>query len=467
MTRSRLRSMVMVSLIVLLVAGTGMVGYRALYAPVTFFASFTKAIGVYPGDEVRVAGVKVGLIESIEPAGDRAVVTLRVDRGVSIPADASAIIVAQNLISARYVQLTPAYIDDGPTLADGASIPLERTGIPVEWDEVKEQLNRLAVELGAENGVSGTSLSRFVNSTADALAGNGAKFRETLRQLSGAGRILAAGSGDLVAIVKNLSTFIGALRDSNTQIVQFQDRLATLTSVLDGSRSDLDAALSSVSGIVEDVRRFVSGSRAGTAEQLQRLTNVTQVLVNQQRDLEQLLHVGPTAIANTLNFFDPRDGGIVGTFAFANFSNPLKFICGAIGAVENVTSPESSKLCAQYLGPALNTMDFNYLPFGVNPFLAAVPPAQDYIYTEPELAPGGPGPPPGRPETPPAVSAYTGADNDVPPPPGYVVAPPLPRQPGNLPELLLPTTQPAAPSPPPPGAPLPAEMPIPEEVPGG
>lgn len=453
-SRTRVRAITAVLLIVVLASGAAVIAYAKYLAPMTITAAFSKAIGIYPGDEVRVAGVKVGLIESIEPQGDRATVTFSVARSVPVPADASAVIVAQNLISARYVQLTPAYVDAGPTMADGASIPLERTAIPVEWDEVKEQLNRLATELGSADGAPNTSLSRFVNSTADAMAGNGAKFRETLRQLSGTGRILAEGSGDLVETIENLSTFIGALRDSNTQIVQFQDRLATLTSVLDGSRSDLDAALTNVSGIVEDVRRFVGGARAGTTEQLQRLANVTGVLVNQQRDLEQLLHVAPTAIANTLNFFDPRDGGIVGTFAFANFSNPLQFICGAIGAVENVTSTESAKLCSQYLGPALNTMDFNYLPFGLNPFLAAVPPPQDYIYTEPDLAPGGAGAPPGPAETPPAVSAYTGA-NDVPPPPGYPVAPPaMPHQPKDLPEMLLPAT--------PTGPPLPAEAPVPQ-----
>ena len=44
--------------------------------------------------------------------------TLRVDNGIRIPADAKAVIVAQNLVSARYVQLTPAYEsgpDDEPT----------------------------------------------------------------------------------------------------------------------------------------------------------------------------------------------------------------------------------------------------------------------------------------------------------------------------------------------------------------
>jgi phospholipid/cholesterol/gamma-HCH transport system substrate-binding protein len=458
MSRTRLTYVTAAALVVLLLAGIGLVVRGTFFGSTTITAYFVKATAVYPGDDVRVAGVKVGLIKSIEPDGAQTRVTLTVDRDVPIPVDATAVIVAQNLIAARYVQLAPAYDTSGPKMADGAVIPIDRTAVPVEWDEVKDQLTRLATELGPTGDVSGTSVSRFIDSTANAMGGNGEKLRQTLAQLSGVGRILADGSGNIVDIIKNLATFIGTLRDSNAQIVQFQDRFATLTSVLDGSRSDLDAALTNVSDVVGNVQRFIRGSRHQTAEQVQRLANVTQVLVEHQRDLEQILHVGPTAISNTLNFFDPRDGGIVGTFAFANFSNPMQLICGAIGAVENATSAETSKLCADYLGPALRTLNFNYLPIPVNPFLAATPPPQDIIYTEPQLAPGGAGPSPGPPLTPPAVSAYTGLDNDQPPPAGYVPAPPS-APPTDLASMMLPPVGP------PPGPPLPAEAPVPERAP--
>ena len=66
----------------------------------------------------------------------------------------------------------------------------------------------------------------------------------------GVGRILADGSGNIVDTITNLQTFVTALRDSNDQIVQFQDRFATLTSVVNDSRSDLDAALKNLSDVV-------------------------------------------------------------------------------------------------------------------------------------------------------------------------------------------------------------------------
>lgn len=400
-------------------------------------ADFTTATAIYPGDQVRVAGVKVGTITSIEPQGAYTRLTLNVDRDVPIPEDAKAVIVAQNLISARYVQLTPPYRYSGPQMPESAQIPIARTAVPVEWDEVKSQLTRLATELGPSEGGTDTATARFIDSAADAMAGNGDKFRQMLAQLSGVGRILADGSGNIVDIIKNLQTFITALRDSSTQIVQFQGRLATLTSVLDGSRSDLNDALTNVSEVVGEVEQFVRDSRNQTAEQIQRLANVTQNVVDHQKDLEQILHVAPTSIANTLNMFDPRDGGATGIFTLSNISNPVQFLCGAIGAIENVTAPETAKLCAQYLGPALRLMNVNYLPLPINPLLNSVPSPQDLVYTDPALAPGGGGAASGPPETPPAVSAFTGA-GDVAPPPGYGPPTTVPTAPTDLPGLMLP-----------------------------
>jgi virulence factor Mce-like protein len=390
--------------------------------------------------------------------------TFHVDRDVPVPVDAKAVIVAQSLVAARYVQLTPPYETTGPTMADGAVIPVERTAIPVEWDEVKAQLTRLATDLGPRSGVSGTSLSRFIDSAANAMDGNGEKLRRTLAELSGLGRILADGSGNLVDVIKNLQTFVSALRDSNQQIVEFQGRFATLTSVVN-DESDLGSALTDLSSAVGDVRRFVAGSRDQTAEQLQRLTNVTQNLVDHRMDLENLLHAAPNALANAYDIYDPDSGSQIGRFALNNFSNPMALLCNAITAVASVTSAETAKLCSQTLGPLLNSVSLNELPFPVSPLLMKSMNPDRLIYSEPDLAPGGAGPKPVAPEIPPAVSAYTGRDGDQAPPPGFGQPPavaPGPSAPDHLPAAPSPAVYPGAPVPGPPSLPallLPAEAP--------
>lgn len=405
MNRALLTRITAAALVVSIFGAAVFITSRDVLRPTTITAVFAGANSIYPGDEVRIAGVSVGTISAVEPDGPQAVLTLRVDHGVRVPADARAVIVAQNLVSARFVQLTPAFTD-GPTMADHTVIPIERTAVPVEWDEVKEQLTRLAADLGPTAASSTSSVGRLIDSAADAMDGNGAKLRETLSQLAAISRVIADGSGDISGIIENLQVFVAVLRRSNEQIVQFQDRLATLTSVLDGSRSDIDAALTNLSEAVTDVRRFVAGSRDATAEQVQRLRNVTQNLVDHQGDLEQVLHVAPSALANSYNMMDPRTGGASGVFVLNNFSDPTMFFCGMIGALANVTAPETSRLCSQYLGPGLDRLNFNYLPFPFNPGLTSVPSAEKLIYTDPALRPGGAGTTSGPMPVAPEDSAY-------------------------------------------------------------
>ncbi len=373
-----------------------------------------------------------------------------------IPADAKAVVVASNLVAARYVQLTPAYRTSGPVMADGAVIPVERTAVPVEWDEVKTQLMRLATDLGPQSGVSGTSVGRFIDSAANALDGNGDKLRQTLGQLSGVGRILANGSGNIVDIIKNLQTFVTALRDSNTQIVQFNDRLATLTSVVNDSKSELDAALTDLSTAVGEVQRFIAGTRNQTSEQVARLADVTQIpgrsahgagkhsarVAERARQLLQRLQRRHRNHRGRVRDHEFRESRSVG---FVCFRCPFR---AARKSAPSRTSPRSNRpSCARCFSvPGCGCSTSTTSPFPINIFLQKSIDPSKILYTEPRLAPGGEGPKPGPPETPPAVSAYTGLPGDPVGPPGSVPPGPIP---GAAMPLPPPPSTPMEPPPPP------------------
>ncbi|MYR06854.1 MCE family protein [Gordonia sp. SID5947] len=383
-TRQARLAVVAVVLVVLAVAGL-FAGYRQLNRPTTIDAIFGTTTGIYVGDDVRVAGVKVGKIAAIEPQGTTVRMKLNIDHGIEIPADARAIIVAQNLVADRYVQLTPAYVNRGPVIADGATIPREHTAVPVEWDEVKDQLTRLATDLGPQGDVSESSVGRFVNSTSRALDGNGKKLSETLGELGNLAQLLGENTGNIADTIRNVQTFVSAVRDSGAQIVQFENRLATLTSVLNGSRSDLDAALKNLARAVQDVQRFVVANRDAASEQVRRLASVTQVLVDHDADLEQLLHAFPTNLSNFYNIYNPDTGTETGVFTVNNFSNPIQFICSSVASIENLTAAEGAKRCRKYLGPIAPMLSFNYLPVPVNPVLGPDP--SNVIYSEKSLMP--------------------------------------------------------------------------------
>ena len=112
----------------------------------TYVAYFANTNGLYTGDEIRILGVAVGTVDRIEPQPNSAKVTFSVDSQYRVPADVKAAILSPSLVSARAIQLVPAY-SNGPTLADGASIPIERTAVPMEWDDLRGQLEKLSGSL--------------------------------------------------------------------------------------------------------------------------------------------------------------------------------------------------------------------------------------------------------------------------------------------------------------------------------
>lgn len=347
-------------------------------------AHFISTTGLYEGDVVRVLGVNVGKVTKIEPGDRDTYVEMKIDSGVSIPADAKALIIAQSLVSARFIQLTPVYAG-GEKMPDGGSIPVERTAVPVEWDEIKTELAKLSEALGPEGVDDEGSLGRFINTLGDNLEGNGESIRSTLRELSATMHTLSEGRTDLFSTIRNLQAFVTALSSSNEQIVQFSGNLASVSSVLAGSSDELGTALSDLDVAVGDVQRFVQDNRDGLSEAVARLGDATQVLTDKRPELEQVLHSGPTSLANFYQIYKPAQGSMTGAIALSNVKNPIQWICGSIEAIDTPDSQRSADLCKEYLGPVLSTMVANYPGFLLNPVSGVQAFPDQIVYTEPGL----------------------------------------------------------------------------------
>ncbi|MFE4500589.1 MCE family protein [Rhodococcus sp. NPDC056743] len=347
-------------------------------------AHFVSTTGLYEGDVVRVLGVNVGKVTKIEPRDQDTYVEMVVDSGVDIPADAKALIIAQSLVSARFVQLTPVY-SGGDQMPDGGVIPIERTAVPVEWDEIKTELAKLSEALGPEGVDDEGSLGRFINTLGDNLEGNGESIRMTLRELSDTMHTLSEGRTDLFSTIRNLQAFVTALSSSNEQIVQFSGNLASVSSVLASSSDELGTALSDLDLAVGDVQRFVNDNQAGLSESVARLADATQVLTDKRPEIEQVLHSGPTSLANFYQIYKPAQGSMTGAIALSNVKNPIQWICGSIEAIDTGDAQRSADLCKEYLGPVLSTLIANYPGFLFNPVSGVQAFPDQIVYTEPGL----------------------------------------------------------------------------------
>lgn len=195
---------------------------------VTVTGDFGRAVGLFPGSDVRVLGVRVGTVTAVEPRGESVRVTFEVEDDVKIPADAKAAVVAPSLVSDRYVRLLPAWTA-GPVMQDGAKIPRERTAVPVELDRVSQSLDDLMVALGPEGANKEGALTRVLDTGARNLEGNGQNLHEMNRNLSQAVQTFAEGRGDLFATIKNLDTFTGMLATNDAQVRRLNTDLSKVS----------------------------------------------------------------------------------------------------------------------------------------------------------------------------------------------------------------------------------------------
>src|SRR5271156_5132721 len=132
----------------------------------TIVAYFAQANALYPGDEVAIMGVQAGAVDKVEPAGDKMKVTFHYQNKYKVPADASAVILNPTLVASRNIQLEPPY-KGGPVLADNALIPEERTQVPVEWDELRNNVTNIISKFGPTKeqpkGPFGEVIESFAN----------------------------------------------------------------------------------------------------------------------------------------------------------------------------------------------------------------------------------------------------------------------------------------------------------------
>lgn len=320
-----------------------------------------EAVALYPGDEVRVLGVPVGNILAIEPHPAGARITFEYDSEVKVPADAKAAIVSPSLVSTRYIQLTPAY-HGGPILTSGAVIPQSRTATPVEFDELKAELTKLATSLGPQGADNAGALSNLLKATDANLVGQGESINKSLLRLADASRTLDGSSSDLFATVRHLNDLVTALNSNDREVRSFLHELALSSGVLDGSRAELGSALDGLEETVGRVRSFVDDNRSELRQNAVRLEHATSILTGARQRLADLLLVAPGAASNANNTYDPVSGSLTGALADAVVASPAQFLCSTFYSFGG--TPDR---CASMLKPWADLIKHDHVPVVLNP----------------------------------------------------------------------------------------------------
>jgi virulence factor Mce-like protein len=317
-------------LAVLVAAGLWVVFIKVNQIHVT--AYFSRAVGVYPGSDVQVLGVRVGSVDSVTPKGDQVEVVLSIDADAPVSPSTGAVVIAPSVVADRAVQLTTLR-HGGPRIADHATIPVDRTATPVELDELYDSLNKLTAALGPTGANAKGALTDLLDTGANNLRGNGTALNDTIRNFAAVAKTLSGSQDNLFGTIDELRKFTAMLAGNDRAVSEVTGNLARVARTLSGDKQELAGALHALGGALADIQAFIRDNRAAIKSNVDKLAGSTQVLVDDRASLSEALDVAPLAVTNLENAFDPASGTL------QSRSNLLEYETAPTGAGANLPLP--------------------------------------------------------------------------------------------------------------------------------
>ena len=303
-TLSFRRSLFRVTLFaVITVLATGLLartiqGYQDEDAP-TYAAVFTDATRLAPGDDVRLAGVSVGRVESVTLTDDaRARVEFAVERSVQLGSRTLAAIRYRNLIGDRYLALSVP-VPGGTPLEPGDTLPLDRTRPALDLTAVFNGFKPLFA------GLDASSINALSLSLVKALQGEGGTIASLLDGTGSLGHAIARRDDTIGALVTDLSTVLTSLNRQAGPFNRLITHLRDLTGGLARDRSQIVDALAGIDRLATATDTLLTRARPhlkGTVEGLRDSARRLRVHRDRLAEKVELLPVKLNAIMRSAQY---------------------------------------------------------------------------------------------------------------------------------------------------------------------
>ncbi|KUI27125.1 mammalian cell entry protein [Mycobacterium sp. IS-1742] len=233
-----------------------------------YSAVFDDASRLKEGDSVRVAGIRVGTVGSVNLQEDRRVlVKFDADRSVALTTGTKAAVRYLNLVGDRYLELIDA---PGSTrlLPAGSQIPLERTEPALDLDLLLGGLKPVIQALNPQD------VNALTSSLIQILQGQGGTLESLFSKTSSFTNALADNSQLVEQLIDNLNTTIDTLAKDGERFSGTVDRLEQLVTGLASDRDPIGEAITSLDNGTASVASLLDEANpplAGTVDELNRL----------------------------------------------------------------------------------------------------------------------------------------------------------------------------------------------------
>jgi phospholipid/cholesterol/gamma-HCH transport system substrate-binding protein len=279
----------------------------------SYSARFSDVTLLLPGDDVRIAGVRVGQVQEVGIADRKqAEVKFSVDAGRQLPAGVTATIKFRNLVGQRYIALGQG--TGSGLLAPGGTIPLQRTKPALDLTELFNGFKPLFRALAPED------VNKLSYEIIQVLQGEGGTVESLLAHTATLTSAIADKDAVIGQVITNLNSLLDTVNAHGTQLSDLIVQLQQLVSGLAADRKPIGDAIQALSGLATTTSGLLADAREPLKNDIAGLGSLTKNLNDNEQIVEHFLQFTPqklTALTRTASYG-----------SWFNF-----FLCSASGSV--------------------------------------------------------------------------------------------------------------------------------------
>jgi len=258
-------------------------------------AVFSDVTGLNEGDDVRIAGVRVGSVEDIEiddkvhaDAQDSTVarVTFSVDVGAKLNEGTNATIRYRNLVGQRYIALSQG-VGSAARMQAGDTIPLERTHPALDLTVLFNGFKPLFAALSPDD------VNKLSYEIIQVFQGESGTVESLLQSTSSFTNTLASKDEVIGELVTNLNSVLDTLGDRDDQLTRLVGSLQTFVSGLKDDRDAILGSLDDIADLAVQTSDLVSDARPALTRDISQLKRVAQVLDDNRGEIDRALQILP------------------------------------------------------------------------------------------------------------------------------------------------------------------------------
>jgi phospholipid/cholesterol/gamma-HCH transport system substrate-binding protein len=249
----------------------------------TYHAVFSDVTGLEKGDDIRVAGVRVGQVESIG-IKDRtlAEVTFTVAADRPLLTSTHAVVHYRNLVGQRYIALTEGAGDD-TRLRPGGTIPLSRTQPALDLNALLNGFKPLFAALSPDD------VNQLATEIIKTLQGEGGTVNSLLAHTASLTTTLADRDQLIGSVIDNLNTVLETLDKRGTRFSELLTQLRRVVSGLSADRKPIGDSLVSIGDLAQATSGLLTDARPPLKDDIAGLADLTGTLNKNEKTVEGVL----------------------------------------------------------------------------------------------------------------------------------------------------------------------------------